>query len=66
MAHLWQQEFGKPSRNGYHNAEWAAEMNRIGLKPVSAGSPDKETGQRVGHEIVEGGPFANRLRVHAS
>jgi SprT-like family len=59
MAHLWQQENGKPSRNGYHNAEWAAEMNRIGLKPVScSGDPEKQTGQRMTHEIVEDGPFA--------
>lgn len=23
MCHLWQRRFGKPSRNGYHNKEWA-------------------------------------------
>lgn len=23
MVHLWQQEFDKPSRNGYHNKRWA-------------------------------------------
>jgi hypothetical protein len=26
MAHLWQHHFGKPSRTGYHNKEWAACM----------------------------------------
>ena len=26
MAHLWQHHFGKPSRAGYHNKEWAAKM----------------------------------------
>ena len=33
MCHLWQWEFGKPSRNGYHNKEWAAKMKAVGLIP---------------------------------
>jgi hypothetical protein len=58
MAHLWHQHFGKPSRNGYHNKEWAGAMKKIGLHPSSTGAPGgKETGQRVSHYIVEGGPF---------
>jgi hypothetical protein len=59
MAHAWQWHFGKPSRSGYHNKEWAAKMREIGLMPTDTGEPGgKQTGQRVTHYIVEGGPFA--------
>ena len=57
MAHLWQQHFGKPSRNGYHNQQWAAKMCEIGLLPVSFDNPGKQTGQKVSHEIVPFGAF---------
>ena len=57
MAHLWQQEFDKPSRNGYHNKRWAEEMLRVGLKPVSYDKPGSMTGQKVSHEIIEGGAY---------
>lgn len=58
MAHLWQEEFGKSSRNGYHNRQWAEEMLRIGLEPVSLDNPGKMTGQRVTHTIMADGEFA--------
>lgn len=59
MAHLWQAHFGKPGRRGYHNAEWACKMRSLGLQPTDTGEPGgKETGERVTHMIVEGGPFA--------
>jgi predicted SprT family Zn-dependent metalloprotease len=58
MAHLWQQHFGTSSRGGYHNKEWGAQMDRLGLIPSSTGEPGgKRTGQRVSHYIVEGGAF---------
>jgi SprT-like family len=59
MAHAWQDQHGKPSRNGYHNQEWVAEMLRIGLRPISIGKPDggNGTGQKVTHEIQPGGLF---------
>jgi predicted SprT family Zn-dependent metalloprotease len=57
MTHLWQEHFGKPSRSGYHNQEWATAMRRIGLQPFSTNDPDKETGYSVNHRIVDGGPF---------
>jgi hypothetical protein len=58
MAHLWQQHFGKPSRNGYHNKEWGRMMKEIGLHPSSTGREGgKETGQRVSHYIVAGGAY---------
>jgi predicted SprT family Zn-dependent metalloprotease len=56
MAHLWQEAFGKPSRTGYHNRQWAEKMRAIGLDPLSLDSKNG-TGQRVTHTIRDGGPF---------
>ena len=39
MTHLEQAHFGKPSRNGYHNKEWADLMERVGLMPSDTGAP---------------------------
>ena len=70
MAHLWQHHFGKPSRSGYHNREWAAKMHEIGLIPVSHDQPGKETGQKVSHTIEAGGRFERActafLATHAA
>jgi hypothetical protein len=60
MVHLWQHrdKSGKPSRNGYHNRQWAAKMRQVGLIPTDTGQPGgKETGQKVMHLIEEGGRF---------
>ncbi|WP_262300132.1 SprT-like domain-containing protein [Microvirga sesbaniae] len=58
MAHLWQQHYGKPSRTAYHNKEWAAKMIEIGLHPSDTGQPGgKQTGQKVSHYIIDGGPY---------
>ncbi|CAO3363610.1 SprT-like domain-containing protein [Azospirillum palustre] len=58
MVHVWQEEFGKRSRGGYHNMEWAAKMKAVGLHPSDTGAPGgKETGQRMTHIIVTEGPF---------
>ena len=59
MAHLWQHHFGKPSRSGYHNKEWAAKMWEIGLPPSTTGQPGgKETGQSCSNYIDPAGAFA--------
>jgi SprT-like family protein len=59
MCHLWQHHHGKPTRNGYHNKEWAAKMRAIGLIPSATGQPGgKPTGQRMTHYIDPSGPFA--------
>lgn len=60
QAHLWQQEFGKKlPRKAYHNKEWAAKMEEIGLMPSNTGEKGgKRTGQRMSHYIIPGGPFA--------
>jgi len=53
MVHQWQHEFGKPSRNGYHNKEWATKAVEIGLKPQSENNTG--TGQKVSTTIIEDG-----------
>jgi hypothetical protein len=58
MVHVAQSHFGKPSRGGYHNAEWAAAMTAIGLIPTDTGKPGgKQTGQHMDHMIDPGGRF---------
>ena len=56
MCHLWQFRFGKPSRGGYHNKQWAEQMKSVGLQPDNGNG--RETGQSVSHHIIPGGPFA--------
>jgi SprT-like family len=59
MAHAWQMQCGKPGRGGYHNEEWAAKMESLGLMPSSTAAPGgKRTGDRMSHYIIDGGPFA--------
>lgn len=61
MAHIWQIEFGTPSRSGYHNKEWAKKMVDVGLIPSDTGEiGGKQTGQRMTHYIDEEGHY---LRV---
>lgn len=58
MCHLWQHHYGTPSRNGYHNKQWAAKMRSVGLIPTDTGQPGgRETGQSVSHIVEERGPF---------
>ena len=58
LCHHWQWSFGKPSRPGYHDREWASKMDEIGLCPTSTGEIEgKRTGQRMTHIIVDGGKF---------
>ena len=67
MVHLWQQAFGQPSSRSYHNKEWAAKMKAIGLMPSSTGAVGgKETGQRVTHYIIPGGPFTQAFAALAN
>ena len=48
MTHLEQHHFGKPSRAGYHNKQWAGMMKAVGLIPSDTGAPGgKEVGQKV-------------------
>lgn len=60
MCHLWQQDFGTPSRKCYHNKEWAVKMIQVGLVPSSTGQPGgKTTGQHMSDYPAENGLFIN-------
>lgn len=66
MCHMWQAEFGKPSRTSYHNKEWANKMFEIGLMPSHTGKPDgKITGQRMTHYVLINGPFKRAFQAIA-
>jgi len=63
QCHLWQFEFGKPSRNGYHNKEWAMKMIDVGLMPTDTGQEGgKITGQSMTHRIVSGGAYEKAFK----
>lgn len=58
MVHIWQAHFGSPSRNNYHNMEWAKKMMRIGLMPSTTGEPGGDiVGQNVCDYILQDGAF---------
>lgn len=58
MVHNWQHCFGKPSRGGYHNKEWAIKMEQIGLMPSSTGRPGgRKTGQKISDYPIPGRAF---------
>jgi predicted SprT family Zn-dependent metalloprotease len=58
MVHLEQHHFGKPSRAGYHNKQWAEMMKAVGLIPSDTGeSGGKETGQTMSHSVEKRGRF---------
>src|SRR5437868_14534047 len=56
MAHLWQHHFGKPSRTGYHNKEWAGRMKGRGAHPER-----HRRARRQGNR-AEGEPLHRRRR----
>jgi len=67
MCHLWQWEYGNPSRNGYHNKEWSNKAKEIGLNVWAVDKhgnkqENKETGQSISTDRVEGGPFDESLK----
>lgn len=62
MCHIWQHEFGEPTRNGYHNKEWAAKMESVGLIPSDTGKEGgARTGQHMGDYPEAGGRFLQAL-----
>lgn len=62
QCHIWQQEYGKPSRNGYHNKEWAAKMLSVGLIPSDTGKEGgKMTGQNMSDYPQKNGVFMKAL-----
>lgn len=63
MVHLWQHQFGAPSRGNYHNKEWSFKMVDVGLIPSATGAPGGAmTGSKMTHYIEEGGIFDKLTR----
>lgn len=63
MCHLWQDEYGSPSRKTYHNKEWANKMESIGLMPSHTGRPGgNRTGQYMADYPMEDGLFLQVCR----
>ena len=63
MVHLWQEVFGakatKRKNYGYHDKEWAAKMEAVGLMPSNTGAiGGKRTGSQMDHFILPGGRYA--------
>jgi len=62
QCHIWQHEYGAPSRNGYHNKEWADKMESIGLIPSTTGKPGgSKTGQNMSDYPAKDGKFMHAL-----
>lgn len=67
MVHLWQFEYGNYSKNGYHNSEWAAKMESIGLMPSNTGEPGgSRTGSKMTHYIIYDGLFQKAFEAMPS
>ncbi len=75
MCHVWQAHHGKPSRNGYHNRQWAEKMVAIGLMPFDtkrhteedirqlAVDQIKQTGQSVSDFPIPNGLFDRQAKA---
>lgn len=57
MVHAKQHQDGTASRGGYHNGEFAREMERCGLITSDTGEPGGKRVGRVTHYIQPGGAF---------
>lgn len=65
MVHMEQAYFGKPGKNGFHNAEWGQMMKRVGLNPSNTGRPGgRQTGTRMSHYVIKGGAFERAAARH--
>ena len=63
MISCWQQCYGKPGKNGYHNEEWSKKAREVGLVPTSTG---KSGGNKIGYKIdVYPAPDGEFLKVCA-
>lgn len=63
QVHQWQRRFGTPPRRGYHDQEFAAKMQSVGLMPSNTGTPGgKITGEKMSHYIMADGPFIHACK----
>lgn len=62
QCHIWQFEYGTPSRLGYHNKQWANKMEVVGLVPSDTGrAGGNKTGQHMSDYPKKGGKFLKAL-----
>lgn len=67
MCHLWQETQGKAPRKCYHDKQFAAKMDSVGLVPSNTGQPGgKRTGQNMTHYVQAGGPFETAFNAIGS
>jgi predicted SprT family Zn-dependent metalloprotease len=67
MVHLWQHVHGKPPSRAYHDKQWSAKMETLGLMPSSTGMVGgKRTGQSMSHYIAPDGPFTRAFAALAA
>ena len=58
MVHEWQHHFGKRPSRAYHDKQWAAKMESLGLMPSNSGMVGgKRTGAQMSHYIIPGGAY---------
>lgn len=58
MTHAWQFHHGKPGRRTYHNKQWAAKMEEVGLMPSATGRPGgARTGEHMNDYPIAEGKF---------
>lgn len=58
MCHLWQEMEGTAPRRCYHNKDFAAKMEFVGLMTSNTGKESgKRTGQNMSHYIIPGGAY---------
>jgi hypothetical protein len=62
LCHFWQDLYGSPGKNGYHNKQWAEKMIAVGLTPVNNKSPSKITGLSMYHSIIQDGAFSQAFK----
>ena len=63
QVHQWQRRFGTPPRRGYHDQEFAAKMQAVGLMPSNTGTPGgKTTGEKMSHYIMADGLFIHACK----
>lgn len=63
MVHCWQYHHGTPCRRAYHDHQWSAKMEAIGLMPSDTGRPGgARVGQRMADYPIPGGIFERVAR----
>jgi hypothetical protein len=64
QCHIWQFEYGKPGKYGYHNLQWARKMEEVGLTPSTTGKEGgKKTGYSLSHYVTPSGKYEELFKT---